>query len=53
VQRDQDATGRHPSTRKQALPLNPQLKIMGSPWSPPGWIKDSGSMIGGSLLPGR
>ena len=34
-----------------ALQLNPQLKIMASPWSPPGWMKDSGSMIGGSLLP--
>jgi glucosylceramidase len=36
---------------KQALQLNPQLKIMSNPWSPPGWMKDSGSMIGGSLLP--
>src|SRR4029077_19348886 len=26
------------------------LKIMANPWSPPGWMKDSGSMIGGSLL---
>ena len=37
---------------KQALQLNPQLKIMANPWSPPGWMKDSGSMIGGSLSPG-
>jgi glucosylceramidase len=37
---------------KQALQLNPQLKLMANPWSPPGWMKDSGSMIGGSLLPG-
>jgi glucosylceramidase len=36
---------------KQARALNPDLKIMASPWSPPGWMKDSGSMIGGSLLP--
>ncbi len=36
---------------RQALQLNPQLTIMASPWSPPGWMKDSGSMIGGSLLP--
>jgi glucosylceramidase len=35
----------------QAKQLNPQLKIMANPWSPPGWMKDSGSMIGGSLLP--
>ena len=37
---------------QQALLLNPQLKIMANPWSPPGWMKTSGSMIGGSLLPG-
>jgi glucosylceramidase len=36
----------------QAEKLNPQLKIMASPWSPPGWMKDSGSMVGGALLPG-
>lgn len=36
---------------KKALSLNPDLTIMASPWSPPGWMKDSGSMIGGSLLP--
>lgn len=36
---------------KLALQLNPQLKIMASPWSAPGWMKDSGSLIGGSLLP--
>ncbi|MFO1476466.1 MAG: carbohydrate-binding protein [Verrucomicrobiota bacterium] len=34
-----------------ALQLNPQLKVMANPWSPPGWMKSSGSMIGGSLLP--
>jgi glucosylceramidase len=34
----------------QAKQLNPQLKIMANPWSPPGWMKDSGSMIGGSLI---
>jgi glucosylceramidase len=36
---------------QQALQLNPQLKLMANPWSPPGWMKDSGSMIGGALLP--
>ena len=36
---------------QQARQLNPQLKIMGTPWSPPGWMKTSGSLIGGSLLP--
>jgi glucosylceramidase len=35
---------------QQALQLNPQLKIMANPWSPPGWMKTSGSMITGSLL---
>jgi len=35
----------------QALSLNPQLKIIGIPWSAPGWMKTSGSMIGGALRP--
>lgn len=34
----------------QAKTLNPQMKILANPWSPPGWMKDSGSMIGGHLL---
>jgi glucosylceramidase len=34
----------------KAKQLNPQIKVMANPWSPPGWMKDSGSMIGGSLL---
>src|SRR2546429_3335612 len=36
-----------------ALPisLNSSLKIIASPWSPPGWMKTSGSMIQGALLP--
>lgn len=34
---------------KEALAINPQLKIMATPWSPPGWMKTSGSMIGGRL----
>ena len=33
----------------EALALNPNLKVMASPWSAPGWMKSSGSMIGGSL----
>ena len=36
---------------QQARQLNPQLKIMANPWSPPGWMKTSDSMIGGSLQP--
>lgn len=35
----------------QAGLLNPQLKLMATPWSPPGWMKSSGSLIGGTLLP--
>ena len=35
----------------QARQLNPALKVMGTPWSPPGWMKSSGSLIGGTLLP--
>ena len=34
---------------KQALALNPSIKITSTPWSPPGWMKSSGSMVGGSL----
>ena len=34
---------------KQALSLNPQAAVMATPWSPPGWMKTSGSMIGGTL----
>jgi glucosylceramidase len=33
---------------QQAKGLNPQLKIMANPWSPPGWMKDSGSMVSGT-----
>ena len=36
---------------KQILAINPTIKIMGSPWSPPVWMKDSGSSKGGSLQP--
>jgi len=31
---------------KKALALNPSLRIMLTPWSPPGWMKSSGSMLG-------
>ncbi len=36
---------------KEILAINPKIKIMGSPWSPPVWMKDNGSTIGGSLQP--
>jgi len=32
-----------------AKSINPQIKMMANPWSPPGWMKTSGSMIGGSV----
>src|SRR6185312_11719946 len=34
-----------------AKTLNPQMKILASPWSAPGWMKNSGTMMGGTLLP--
>jgi glucosylceramidase len=36
---------------QRALAINPQLRIMASPWSPPGWMKTTGSLIQGTLLP--
>jgi len=36
---------------KEILALNPNLKIMGSPWSPPVWMKDNNLPKGGSLRP--
>jgi glucosylceramidase len=36
---------------REALAINPDLEIMGSPWSPPGWMKTSGSLMQGTLLP--
>jgi len=34
---------------KQILAINPNIKLLGSPWSPPVWMKDNGSSVGGSL----
>jgi len=34
---------------KEILLINPDIKILGSPWSPPVWMKTNGSSIGGSL----
>jgi len=31
---------------RKALALNPAIKVMLTPWSPPGWMKSSGSMLG-------
>lgn len=38
-------------TVQQALVINPQLKVMASPWSAPGWMKSSDSLIKGRLKP--
>jgi glucosylceramidase len=35
---------------REALAINPGLKIIATPWSAPGWMKTSGSLIGGHLL---
>jgi len=34
---------------KEILTIKPGLQIMASPWSPPGWMKTNGSMVGGKL----
>lgn len=34
---------------RAALAINPQLKVMASPWSAPGWMKTSGSLVKGTL----
>ena len=36
---------------KEILTINPSIKIMGSPWSPPAWMKTNDSTKGGSLRP--
>ncbi len=34
---------------RQARQANPDLFLFSSPWSPPGWMKFNGSMLGGSM----
>jgi glucosylceramidase len=34
---------------RQARQTNPDLFLFSSPWSPPGWMKFNGSMLGGSM----
>lgn len=36
-------------TLRAAREINPQLFLFSSPWSPPGWMKAGGSMLGGSM----
>jgi glucosylceramidase len=35
---------------REAERLNPRLQVIASPWSPPAWMKTSGSLIGGRLI---
>ncbi|WLR54809.1 hypothetical protein LC048_20800 [Mesobacillus subterraneus] len=37
---------------KKALEINPFIKVMGSPWSPPAWMKTTESVIQGRLKEG-
>jgi glucosylceramidase len=36
---------------KQIINIAPEMKIMGSPWSSPAWMKTNGSLKGGKLKP--
>ncbi|TLM97232.1 glucosylceramidase [Hymenobacter jeollabukensis] len=36
---------------KEILAINPRIKLLGSPWSPPTWMKTNGESKGGSLKP--
>lgn len=34
---------------QEIIQVSPDIKLMGSPWSPPAWMKTNGSMKGGKL----
>jgi glucosylceramidase len=36
---------------KEALALNPRLRVLASPWSPPAWMKLPPTLFGGTLNP--
>ncbi|RZK23767.1 MAG: glucosylceramidase [Hymenobacter sp.] len=36
---------------KEILATNPNIKILGSPWTAPAWMKTNNGFVGGSLLP--
>lgn len=38
-------------TVQEALQIHPGLRIIASPWSAPAWMKTSGNLISGELLP--
>ncbi len=35
---------------REAKAINPRLQIIASPWSPPAWMKTTGSLVGGRLI---
>lgn len=35
---------------RQALRLNPAIKVIATPWSPPAWMKTNQSLVGGRLI---
>ena len=35
---------------KKILIINPDIKILATPWSPPKWMKSNGAWVGGSLI---
>jgi glucosylceramidase len=47
---DEDRADKLPAL-KSALAINPQLKLVASPWSLPGWMKTTGSLIKGTMRP--
>ncbi|MBW6490352.1 MAG: glucosylceramidase [Lentimicrobium sp.] len=34
---------------KSIIQVSPEIKLMGSPWSPPAWMKTNNSLVGGKL----
>ncbi len=34
---------------REARKVNPELFLLSSPWSPPGWMKDNNSLMGGTI----
>lgn len=36
---------------KEIIAINPNIKIIATPWTPPLWMKDNGNSVGGTLKP--
>lgn len=36
-------------TLREAAKVNPEMFLFSTPWSPPGWMKTSGSLLGGNM----